>query len=313
MASHMKKHARYYCIASKMIYDINLQTLSDLNMTISTRLLTSAAACFICLLEEKGKIVSRKVLMHAGWEQHGFIVTTNTLNQNILLIRKAIARITDEPILKTVFRQGITIPEEFDVIAFESKDSLDNYINNSYQTENETPALDNAHFDGEIVSEELSDTVTVKEDKSLETPTYNYIIDNKPTIITYNQKPSKNKLPRHLLINIIVVPSILIIVFFISMFKMVDYYRNTNAGDYLPLAGYQHTTTVDGFSVYLDEEKCPSDYALPFLEQHLQDFQNTPAKNLYVSCEKNINRISVFLCNKDVKDPTAECSSFYYL
>lgn len=135
MALQMKKHARYYIIANKMIYDTNLQTLSNLNLTINTRLLTSAAACFICLLEEKGKIVSRKVLMYAGWERHGFIVTTNTLNQNILLIRKAIALITDEPILKTVFRQGITIPDEFGIFSFENKESLDDHINNSYQEE----------------------------------------------------------------------------------------------------------------------------------------------------------------------------------
>ena len=313
MASHMKKHARYYCIASKMIYDINLQTLSDLNMTISTRLLTSAAACFICLLEEKGKIVSRKVLMHAGWEQHGFIVTTNTLNQNILLIRKAIAQITDEPVLKTIFRQGITIPEEFSVIAFESKESLDDYINNHYQTENEILTPVNIITDSETISEEPIDSVTEAEEKSLEIPPYSYTMGNQPAQITYNQSLPEKTLPQNLLINIIVVPAILIIVFFISMFKITEYYKNINTGDYLPLIGYKIITTIDGFSVYLDNDKCPADYALPFLEQHHKDFQNAQAKNLYVSCEKNINRISVFLCNKDVKDPTAECSSFYYL
>ncbi len=313
MASHMNKHARYYFIADKIIYDINLQTLSNLNMTISTRLLTSAAACFTCLLEEQGKIVSRKVLMHAGWEKHGFIVTTNTLNQNILLLRKAIAQITEEPILKTVFRQGITIPDEFSIISFDTRESLDDHINNNYQTEIEIPSLVNTPFERQTINEEHEHRVAEKEEKPPEPPIFSYTIDNKPAIVTYRHSPFKNKLSRHFLINVIFVPLILIIVFFIAMFKMVGYYKNTNQGDYLPLTYYKKTATVDGLEVYLDGDKCPADYALPFLEQHRQDFQNTRAKNLYVSCEKNIKRTSVFLCNKDVKDPTAECSSFYYL
>lgn len=94
---------------------------------------------------------------------------------------------------------------------------------------------------------------------------------------------------------------------------MANYYKHISAGDNSPLSGYNRLATTDGFTVYLDSGKCSADYAIPFLEQHYQDFQHSVGKNIYISCEKHINRVSVLLCNKNVKNPTADCSSYYYL
>ncbi len=312
MALHMKKHARYYLIANKIIYDTNLQTINDLSRQNSSRLLTSAAACFICLLEEKGKIVSRKALMHTGWEQHGFIVTTNTLNQNILLIRKAIAQITDEPILKTIFRQGITIPDEFSVISFETKNALDTYINDHYHKEVVTHSEEKM-TSGMPENSEQPDVSLDTEKKKSNISEFHYSPGNKTASINYYSHSYNKQFKYHSLINIIVIPLVLIIIFFTAMFSLMDYYKKDTAGDYLPLVSYQKIATTDRFFVYSNSDKCPADYVLPFIEQHHQDFENTRARNLYISCEKNINRVSVFLCDKDVNDPTAECSSFYYL
>lgn len=313
MASHMKEHANYYCIANKIIYDTGLQTLNDLSMTTTTRLLTSAAACFTCLLEEKGRVVSRKVLMHVGWERNGFIVTTNTFNQNILLIRKAIAKITEEPVLKTIFRQGITIPDEVSVISFQTKESLNSYINNYFKTVTGVIAPLTEKSDSNIVSLESDDHEVTAAKEISETLALNCEDDTQAILTTDNQSPFKNKLSGNLLTNIIVISVILIAALLFPTFEIFNNYKNSNAKNNLPLVHYKKTTSFDGLAVYLEDDKCPTDYALPFLEKYSDDFKNTQAKNLYVNCEKNINRISVFLCNKDVNDPTAECSFFYYL
>ena len=309
----MKEHANYYCIANKIIYNTGLQTLNDLSMTTTTRLLTSAAACFTCLLEEKGRIVSRKVLMHVGWETHGFIVTTNTFNQNILLIRKAIAKMDEEHVLKTIFRQGITIPDEVSVISFQTKESLDSYINNYFKTASGVTIPLTEKIDSTTVSFESVDPEVTAAKEISETLAFNCEDDTQTSMTSDNQSPFKNKLSANLLINIIVIPIILIAAILSPGFKIFNDYNNINSENYLPLVSYKKTTSFDGLAVYLEDDKCPTDYALPFLEKYSDDFKNTQAKNLYVSCEKNINRISVFLCNKDVNDPTAECSFFYYL
>lgn len=312
MTAYMKKNTQYYLIANKIIYDTHLQLLSDLTFVISTRLLTSASACFICLLEERGRIVSRKILMHAGWEQHGFIVTTNTLNQNILLIRKAIAQITNEPVLKTVFRLGITVPGELSVIPFDNREALDSYISDHCQGKNTIATQEQRFLHSEGGDAETSEPGSEAAGKTSDTSTFSHPPD-RPPLLTYHQPSFNNQSHRQLLINIILVPAILLSIFFMAMFNLMNYYSNINTGDDLPLTGYKVTNTNDDVTIYTDVEKCPSDYVSAFLEKHHQDFQDSPAKNLYVSCGKNIHRTSVFLCNKEVKDPTAECLSFYYL
>ncbi|MBS0877920.1 MULTISPECIES: winged helix-turn-helix domain-containing protein [unclassified Tatumella] len=304
----MKKHARYYFIANKIIYDSSLHTVSNPEKTISNRLLTSASACLICLLQEKGKIVSRKTLMHTGWEKHGFIVTTNTLNQNVLLIRKALSQITDQQVLKTVFRQGITIPDEFSVISFDTPESLEEYINNYYKTGQQEITSERLPADDDSVQSPPEINITAETQSPASEP-----IESEYSEVNEKSSDKKRSIKRYFLINIILIPLILIVVFFGAMLKMVDYYKNLSSGDYQPLVDYRKVATVNGLSVYLNSDKCPADYALPFLEQHAHDFDNIPARNIYFSCERNIKRSSVLLCDNDARDPTADCSSFYYL
>ncbi|EMI5803121.1 winged helix-turn-helix domain-containing protein [Klebsiella aerogenes] len=79
-------------------------------------LLASASECFLCLLENHGKLVTKKELVHIGWEQYNLHVSDSTFNQNIFTLRKALkdCGLTHE-IIRTVPRKGLLVPKTINI------------------------------------------------------------------------------------------------------------------------------------------------------------------------------------------------------
>jgi DNA-binding winged helix-turn-helix (wHTH) protein len=74
-------------------------------------LFVAASRCLQLLLNQRGMLVTQQALFDAGWQNYGVPVTNNTFYQNILTIRKAFKLAgCDKALIKTVPRQGLTIP-----------------------------------------------------------------------------------------------------------------------------------------------------------------------------------------------------------
>lgn len=319
----MDPQYRYYVIDDIIIYEVNEHIIRNKENTSSTKLLTTASACLTTLLNGKGEVVSRKALMYAGWEQHGFIVSTNTLNQNVLLIRKAIAKISEKEIIKTIFRQGISIPKGINIIGFNDNTALEAYLN----SHNQRQPADSKHTDKQ-------DTPLPTETERETNPVF-VVETAQPCTAEQNAPPVESKhitssmradskearvaatiLPRKVnnrrkaeSLTIISLLTLVAIMISVMLFRYYDQQEQY----YLPFKNYQPITPLEGFSVYIDSSKCQKDYALNFLRQHLADFSEDKRKAIYFSCERNIHRASALLCNKSVISPEASCKSYYFL
>lgn len=74
-------------------------------------LFVAASSCFQLLLNQQGLLVSQQELFDAGWKKNAVGVSNNTFYQNILTLRKALKLAGyEQPVIKTVPRQGLTIP-----------------------------------------------------------------------------------------------------------------------------------------------------------------------------------------------------------
>lgn len=79
-------------------------------------LFVAASRCLQLLLSQQGMLVTQEALFDAGWEKYGVSVSNNTFYQNILTLRKAFKSAgCDKALIKTVPRQGLTIPMSIQV------------------------------------------------------------------------------------------------------------------------------------------------------------------------------------------------------
>lgn len=74
-------------------------------------LFVAASRCLQLLLNQHGELVSQQELFDIGWNKSGIGVSSNTFYQNILTLRKGFKLAgCDQTVIKTVPRQGLTIP-----------------------------------------------------------------------------------------------------------------------------------------------------------------------------------------------------------
>lgn len=74
-------------------------------------LFVAASRCLQLLLNQHGELVSQQELFNTGWNKSGISVSSNTFYQNILTLRKGFKLAgCDQKVIRTVPRQGLTIP-----------------------------------------------------------------------------------------------------------------------------------------------------------------------------------------------------------
>ncbi|WP_017408513.1 winged helix-turn-helix domain-containing protein [Aeromonas hydrophila] len=94
-----------------------------------------------CLLERPDELVEKEILLEAGWPSK--VVQQNSLTVAIKNIRKALAEITDGPIIETRHRKGyIFHPAVSQNIALDS--SIDNFSSNQ-ESSTEAISFDSIH------------------------------------------------------------------------------------------------------------------------------------------------------------------------
>ncbi|MCU6359059.1 winged helix-turn-helix domain-containing protein [Enterobacter quasiroggenkampii] len=73
-------------------------------------LLSTAAECFRILINEQGRIVSRKEIKEQVWGKRGVVVSSNTFYQNMLNIRRGLEKVgAGSHIISTHYGKGVSI------------------------------------------------------------------------------------------------------------------------------------------------------------------------------------------------------------
>ncbi len=109
----MVRHSNgcYYLIGDCIEFRPEDNSLYSRSTGETITLFVAASRCLLLLLNQQGKVVSQKELFEAGWQKNGIGVSNNTFYQNILMLRKGLKHAGyEETVIKTVPRQGLTVP-----------------------------------------------------------------------------------------------------------------------------------------------------------------------------------------------------------
>ena len=101
----------YYLIGNSIEFRPEENLLYSRKNGERVTLFVAASRCLQLLLNQHGKLVSQQELFDIGWNQSGIGVSSNTFYQNILTLRKGLKLAgCDQTVIRTVPRQGLTIP-----------------------------------------------------------------------------------------------------------------------------------------------------------------------------------------------------------
>ena len=105
-----------YLIAGVMLFDDELYEVSGVGGVVQAVVLGAAASrCFSTLLEAQGAIVTKKELLHAGWERYGQQVSANSVNQSIAQIRRCLSTVGHCDYVVTVPRIGYKVSDALSI------------------------------------------------------------------------------------------------------------------------------------------------------------------------------------------------------
>ncbi|NEG59760.1 winged helix-turn-helix domain-containing protein [Pantoea agglomerans] len=112
-----------YIIERDVVYDEASDSIWHSSMPDEkTHLPLTASRLLIFFIENKGKIVSRDLILNDIWSRYGAIVSNNTLNQYISLLRKKFEQLgLDSEIIKTITKAGFLLPEDISVEYIDNK------------------------------------------------------------------------------------------------------------------------------------------------------------------------------------------------
>lgn len=105
-----------YLIDNSFIFNPSAHTLQKIEGSETINLAISASLCLTLLIENQGEVTLRHELLNQVWGSRGMNVTTNTLYQNISLLRKAFTRAgIDISMIQTVPRRGFLFDRNVDI------------------------------------------------------------------------------------------------------------------------------------------------------------------------------------------------------
>lgn len=157
-----KKNNSSYLIEDKIEFSPTTNALRSLLDDSHFTLLAASAECFLYLLKNHGKLVSKAELMHAGWEQYGLHVSDNTFYQNILVLRKGLKLCgINSEVIRTISRKGLMIPlsvkintKEESVVSLEEEfDKLQNIVIKNGDNEDIIRSIDATNSNCESISD----------------------------------------------------------------------------------------------------------------------------------------------------------------
>jgi len=103
-----------YILENKVVYDSVSHSLLLLGMrNTQVALAIPASLCLLVLLQNKDEIVSLEQLLSFAWASRGMNVSSNTIYQNISILRKSLVSFGLSPdIIKTIPKRGFVVLSE---------------------------------------------------------------------------------------------------------------------------------------------------------------------------------------------------------
>lgn len=119
-----------YLINNRVIFDPETRSLTVTPQTpgvISKLTLhTPTSHCLALLIERRDEVISQDELLELIWKPKGVIVSSNTVYQNISLLRRSFNQLgINKEVIITVPRKGITLSKSISIIPFTESDELD--------------------------------------------------------------------------------------------------------------------------------------------------------------------------------------------
>ncbi|MFP2405357.1 transcriptional regulator [Enterobacter ludwigii] len=90
-------------------------------------LLSTAAECFKILIEEQGRVVTRKEMKEQVWGKRGVVVSSNTFYQNMLNLRRGLEKVgAGTDLITTHYGKGVAIGDEVHItrVRYENPDTV---------------------------------------------------------------------------------------------------------------------------------------------------------------------------------------------
>lgn len=150
-----------YLIAHKVIYIPRMHTLKSAKGDLYP-LAVSASLCLKVLLEGHGNTVTKPDLIEQVWRTRGMNVSHGTIYQNISLLRKSIeAAGGGVDIIKTLSKEGFSIPPSVSVICESDEDLLISMINKEggYEEPTETRRINQNNHTSENIKNSISSCI----------------------------------------------------------------------------------------------------------------------------------------------------------
>ncbi|MGG7447984.1 winged helix-turn-helix domain-containing protein [Kosakonia oryzendophytica] len=143
--------------------------ISACNPEMNVTLTTPASRCLLLLLEASPEIVLQQDFFKKVWEEEGMLVPTNTLYQNISIVRRGLRAVgeTDRRLIATIPRRGFQIDESVKITRRSDAENItkshDNEKNIDSKPNDTVNLLQNMHDDKSDLNENDSG---IKNDKS---------------------------------------------------------------------------------------------------------------------------------------------------
>ncbi|KZQ00379.1 hypothetical protein A3N42_19315 [Klebsiella aerogenes] len=136
----------YYIIEGGIHFFPSQHSIHNIMNNVTVSLLSTASECLLVLLEEQGRIVSRKEMKERVWSKRGVVVSSNTFYQTMLNLRRGLEKAgAGRSVISTYYGKGVSIEEKVRVEKKSTRTVTDyNFEANAYDllpTQDKEPYL----------------------------------------------------------------------------------------------------------------------------------------------------------------------------
>ncbi|HCZ9098945.1 winged helix-turn-helix domain-containing protein [Klebsiella michiganensis] len=271
----------------------------------SVSLNVPASRCLKLLLEKKGEIVTRYDFSQEVWESRGQYTSTNTLYQNISLIRKALRAVgISQDVIHTIPREGFS------------------FLGTAILIQEENDVTDN-----QLVSEPVQKELTSSEvSVTYNTDVINHVYPVQGSYVHKNNKFTENNCPTKPEIGprfgLIACNCIDVIYryksrsFFacllLALLIAIPYYYGFSEDRHDFFSNYQEIGVINKCTLMKSENdklRQKEDYLSFFKEK---DIHCESEKNVYIAMDTRATKIFMHICDKNTDD-TSSCFSTFFI
>lgn len=283
-----------YIIENCVIYTPSTHTLHSSENGNHVTLAIPASLCLNMLIQKKGEIITQTELLYRVWAERGMNVTTNTLYQNISLLRKSLRSLNlSKLIIQTIPKRGFMISNEISILV---------------QKNEFTMAVSESSESSNVSNIRLSDDIPVSA-YSPATTSEVVIADQEVMMKEKKGLVIKKFSPAGVMKKIISWEA----AFFFILLALTTISCVIKTTDLtFTLASYHKLSIINGCTVFRDNGLQSNSYYGKFIENN--HIICTKGESIYITNHCPSSRASVITCQRPIDSGNQSlCTSTYYL